>query len=527
MNVSILEAVGIWRKSLFDTSRLDPHDFVWRCLVFAVAILFAGLMFMGYAVFDELFVYCVLAIMLLPDAIRVFHGDRSVLAKWVNPGVPNEARIEKIHRIIFAITACYLTVETIRGIIFLGDIRVIRFTVMFMALGLICWSTRPPQGRHERDLAAQLIVVCTAIYFVAYVAFGFVDEFFFSGWRFNLQGHLWVGTSAAVVPGILMLPAAMRLASSTSKSDQKIFWFGSLSYLFVAFYYQSRLSWMALALFIVGLIVLGRYGRAGILAILYLGLVIFAPWNDPRPAVPNEIGRYVSQVVSDFPSEEPKYNLTRFAHIIFGAFMPVRSGERVIATYHGRRVAEFDISQKQKDLARTINGLKDRGYDVRIEQKAKVSPDIDRKLAILAAIKTVSSNGLGRLLFGFGYYTHRYVMLPYIHQIAAEYEYAFPRTYNSIVRTATMNGMLVDNGAVGFSLFLSLFALTAIGACLPAFNGDRASIAVAVCSIMSLAMLGLSQFAGSNFDMVVIYLALMPGGLIMSVVPRNDLGVMT
>ena len=108
-------------------------------------------------------------------------------------------------------------------------------------------------------------------------------------------------------------------------------------------------------------------------------------------------------------------------------------------------------------------------------------------------------------------------MLPYVHEIAREVRWHFPESYNTIVRTATFNGMLVDTGIVGICLFLSLFAFVALTIVYILSGALRSQFGIEVVSFAALALLGLSLFAGSNFDMVLLYLALMPSGPIILV----------
>jgi hypothetical protein len=120
-------------------------------------------------------------------------------------------------------------------------------------------------------------------------------------------------------------------------------------------------------------------------------------------------------------------------------------------------------------------------------------------------------------------------MLPYIHATADEYQYRFPESYNTIVRTATFNGMLVDNGLIGMALFLSLFVLTGVTALVMMWRRVGACLGLVLAAGGSLALVGLSLFASSNFDMLLLYLVIMPAGPVLAVIApwRSDLKAQT
>jgi hypothetical protein len=131
--------------------------------------------------------------------------------------------------------------------------------------------------------------------------------------------------------------------------------------------------------------------------------------------------------------------------------------------------------------------------------------DVDRVIAIQAAWCTATDDGVQRLLFGSGYWTSRYEMVPCIQRIATEHNYRFPPVYDTIVRTATFNGMLVDMGVVGVLMLILLFGLTAV-AIVAARSGP------VLASLASLALMGLSLFTSQNYGLLLLYFAVMPAG---------------
>jgi hypothetical protein len=96
-------------------------------------------------------------------------------------------------------------------------------------------------------------------------------------------------------------------------------------------------------------------------------------------------------------------------------------------------------------------------------------------------------------------------MVPCIQRIAAAHNYRFPPVYDTIVRTATFNGMLVDTGVVGVLMLILLFGLTAV-----TIVASRTGPVLAL--LASLALMGLSLFTSQNYGLLLLYFAVMPAG---------------
>jgi hypothetical protein len=132
-----------------------------------------------------------------------------------------------------------------------------------------------------------------------------------------------------------------------------------------------------------------------------------------------------------------------------------------------------------------------------------------------ACCQSLRANGWSNFLFGTGYYTHRYVLPDTLRETSSEYGYDFPERYRTVVRTAVFNGMLVDTGLVGILLFASLFVLTGLtvmrsGGVMRLFKPGPALTALA-----SLALIAISLNVGATYDVVALYLAVMPYGSIL------------
>jgi hypothetical protein len=139
-----------------------------------------------------------------------------------------------------------------------------------------------------------------------------------------------------------------------------------------------------------------------------------------------------------------------------------------------------------------------------------------RNLQLKAAIRAATDNP-GILLFGAGYYEHRYILGPYVKQL---YEESLPSLgYNvvsgsrndpfafTVFRTMAFPALLVDTGLLGVTLFAMNFVLAGIGV-MKWGGGNRYILVLAL-------FMGFMWLLVSNIlDIVLLHLMLMPGGLI-------------
>jgi hypothetical protein len=465
---------------------LTATDGRWIVGLISSAIVFSGPMIVGYAVLDELLLFLFLTALFLSGA----------LSTGPAVGAPELTWLQSIHYIVFIVFVVYLLLQSIRGAFVLGDVRVLRFALLFAALAVVAWKANLVlRSSEERAQVARIIVFSGIIYFLAYICCGLFFECIENVNRFDLQGHVWSGTAVALLPGMVILPALLVLLETSSKSDKRLSWVGYAIILFAAFYYQSRLVWLGLMLFpLLGFRALGLR-RSLIVATSYLLMVILFPWTHPAKLTPMRFVEDIQEKVSSIPQGQPLEDLDRFRAAIFGgaAYELTRLAHRVRSFLPGETTYDDGYMSVQ---------------------------DVDRRLALIAATRYVTSHGLGTLLLGTGYYTHRYLLIKAFHDVSAEYGYEFPVTYDTIVRTATFNGMIVDDGVIGISLLAAVFGLT--GASL-LHSAQLRRFAPGSCpvSLGSLALVWLSLFIGANYDMVLVYLAVMPSGAILALYPAD------
>jgi hypothetical protein len=504
----------------------------------AVAIVLSGPMVSGYAVLDEFAFYVMLGLFLLQTGILF----------WKRPQSSQEPRLQKLHRLVFLLFAAYLIVESLRGIWVLHDIRAIRFTALFGALGIFAWTVHPKPFAIERTEIARIILKAGIIYLLAYVLAGAIVEIFFHGWRLDLQGHLWSGTTAALYPVCIIVPALFAL---DEKSDRVLFWVGFLTILTAGFYYQSRLVWLTIIVLIV--IGLPTWGirRTSIAAAIFAAFITIFPWAQAGPLPPEIFKTVAARNLDGFFRGQALANADRFRVAIFGGAtaVPEPLDEADIKLLHDsaqivqqkvlleKRKATLEAAavtgdanarQELDEIRGKLNAMaetleKAKAVRARLSETLmdKDVGDVDRKLALLAAIHYVSHNGPVEFLFGSGYYTHRYKLLKSIHAVADRYGYTFPETYNEIVRTAIFNGMMVDTGIIGMLLLFSLFALTAITVLASVGFKNLLKPGPHLASLAGLGLVALSMNVGATYDSVLLYLALMPSGAFLILYPQS------
>ena len=466
--------------------------------VLVLSVLTGGVMAGGYAIIDEIVIYLFLFWWLWRQWIR---GGRLA-------SVDDEPVLVRLHRALFVAFALYCAVQSVRGMVYLGDLRVIRFVVFFIMLAALAliWPGGP-EGIRVRG-----VVLAGLVYFAVYLAMGLVYEIAGGGNRFDLQGRWWVGTSVAMVPAAILVPAIASLPRDGA--DRWLYW-STLSVLMLAsFYYQSRFGWAAvLCLLVLGGPVLGM-GRVVIGLIFFVALVVWFPWT--------AVGPLTWQAVEAEMARNPLERVVRFAGAMTGWPQALLELEARLALDGGRGANRQTVAKLQE---RSKSVVISEGYSsigAKREDKEKrsfigvsVTADKDRVVAVEAAWCTDGEGGVGRMLFGTGYWTHRYQMIQCIEKISSREGYRFRGVYRRIVRTAMFNGMLVDTGLVGTGLLLGLFIATGLYII-------RRRNAIRLVSLGALALLWLSLFVGMPYDLVTLYVALMPGSIML---PMMNTGI--
>jgi len=142
-----------------------------------------------------------------------------------------------------------------------------------------------------------------------------------------------------------------------------------------------------------------------------------------------------------------------------------------------------------------------------------------RRLQVKGSLMAATDD-LRSLIFGAGYYSHRYVLVPYMRQIWAE---SLPSMYYdqynvvsgtkndpftmTVFRTMALPALLIDTGLVGVMLFAANFVLAAVGILKRGGSNRYLFTAALFAGFMWL-------LASHIMDIVLLHLVIMPGGLI-------------
>lgn len=144
----------------------------------------------------------------------------------------------------------------------------------------------------------------------------------------------------------------------------------------------------------------------------------------------------------------------------------------------------------------------------RYEAWRQAGGDLDRYIHFRASFDAVDDNW-STLLFGYGIYSHRYVLAPYLQKLVNHY---LPGVVvEGITRTEGFTALLVDTGWIGMLLFALNFLLVILKILsahkLPSL--DKIFLLLAV--VITFCWLLISNI----HDMILLYLLVMPSGLIL------------
>ena len=194
----------------------DPSSFSKIFLI--STILFCGAMVWGYPIIDEYLV----VMLLIGVCIRASIASNTGIIKSINKSYLD------LHSFLFYSLVVYLLISSIRGMFVLEDLRMFRWIFFFIIVGLISYIFSNYRFSIDRPHIIKLIFYITNIYFIIYILHGFIFEILFGLNRYDIQGNVWIGTSAATLPLIL-------------SSISLLFFWEELIILFTTFYFLIHL----------------------------------------------------------------------------------------------------------------------------------------------------------------------------------------------------------------------------------------------------------------------------------------------
>lgn len=434
---------------------------LWSIVIIG-SILGQGPRFSGYQLYDEFIVWCAIMAAFARIAIRGVRLSRTV--------------VETEQRAFFYLWVLYMVVESVIGIFINDDMRIVRWVLFYISIGLLAFVTYNYRDEFPfppfRKLI-QEIVVWGTIYNAAYLGIGlFYKAILGQSGHFDSQfletGVVWAGTATAVYPAILIVPAAIMIIHERSKLwETTVSWAALASTMYVGHFYDSRMSFIV----VVGCFVvsLAKINIKFILVIAAIFCVTFAVFSDPEDD-----------------------NLQR-GYSFFSKL------------YEGAATLFFKNDERKAD-----------GFD---------KGDVNRRLQFEAALLRVTESPL-IFLFGDGIYSHRKTIIPHVEELYAMYlpdtdrqrppgwEDAQAGRFHTdnrgsfdVFRTTGFSALLIDGGVVGMVLFVMGYCY--VGLIIWKRRGRY--------RMMLLMLLVLNYwwlFVNNVVDVFIIYLLVMPGGML-------------
>lgn len=483
----LMIASGVMQSALlsFFGQRLwrEPNKFT--LFTFSALIVGSGFMVQGYSLLDKL-----IAVSLVVIGLVRLKGWAEASAR-----LPVDV-LSRAHALAFHLFLAYMTLQTLRGAIKLEDPAVLRFLLLFVGLGVMArmLTLRGQPGRTwdriHADNFVRAILASAVIYVVLYVLVGFVMENLYGLNRFTMQGAMWVGTTAA------MLAVFVALAALPARRDLPFRHVAAVYALLLlcAFYYQSRLAWVALLLFVPLTWSRWGHGNSALLSVMFLGFVYVFPWHATANLTVSRALKIVHEEWSG-PSED----VLRLVRLKTGRFLSTTTGGKMSPE-------EIAITQAPANLGDATAGGQ-------VEPEAPVmlagdpnAQDQDRIISIAAVVQYLRDGGWTRVLWGEGMFTHRTNLIGYVEDESKKFHFVMPESYHRVVRSATTNLIAADGGLFGLALWISLFGVCALRSFL--LSGRS------LVPVFALGMVGLSTLVAQNYEMILLYVLLMPNGLL-------------
>lgn len=269
-SLTILIAV-IMGMVMLTVTALRPR-WSWPSLLIGI-ILTGGLVIQGVSFIDEIIFYSIL----------IASGVNGLIKSKTSLSGDSSQRLFRIHRAIFFITVIYFALQSVRGILISGEIRQIRWVVYFLAMGMALPVIEKWQGIYPDPRKIAIIVLFSSLsYYILYFITGTLSVPLFGLSKEEIQNIFWGGSSYAAFPVVIAIPVAIMLWRDKQRSIRKWAWCTICAVTLCAFYYDSRVTMVALIIIFfvslrgIGCIRVVAYGIT-ILAGLYVSLIFYAP----------------------------------------------------------------------------------------------------------------------------------------------------------------------------------------------------------------------------------------------------------
>lgn len=154
------------------------------------------------------------------------------------------------HRTLFSLWIGYMIMESVLGVVYNNDFRIIRWVLFYAMLGVISAITYYrstqfpfPSFRH----LCLVVVTVTSVLYAVYLGQGmYFESILGAHGRFLSQDMIWAGSAYAVFPTLIAGPATIFILNDESRIVRLLAWVSIALMMSIALYYDSRISWLVL-----------------------------------------------------------------------------------------------------------------------------------------------------------------------------------------------------------------------------------------------------------------------------------------
>lgn len=363
---------------------------LWSLVLFS-AVVGTGLYIDGYGLIDEAF----LCLLLVGYVVVARGGAKSHAIK-----VGAKSPFSGWHFGVFFMFMAYLVFQSLRGLLVLEDIRMLRFVAFFFLLAILAYIFAKNQSVFPTPHKTRAVLIYGALmHFAMYLGYGYYVENFRGLDRFFVQGNEWAGSTVAMFPLFCIAgPVFLSLSRSAGKATAVVrsravgVWALLIVTIATSFYYDSRISWI----FITGFLILSAKD-IGLLKVLKISSIFVV-----------------------------------FLLTLSLWFLP---GEGILE----------QLSSFYRALFLAGTGMQE--------------SDVGRKLEIVSAFRLIFQDPIS-FFMGTGFYAERHALAPHFVDVLSQH--GVYTGVSDLIRPATFSAFLAGTGIIGILLLFLCFVFTAL-----------------------------------------------------------------
>jgi len=419
-----------------------PNKF-WLFVITSI-IISSGMMVFGYPIIDEYLLIMLLIGLLLRSALL---GKTDFLIK------KNDITLT-LHSVVFYFFTCYLIFQSFRGLIWLDDIRMLRWIIFFTIVGLSNLIISNFSYRVNKNYAIKACLLSSATFFLLYLLLGVFFEFFLGLNKYDTQGSFWSGTSTALTIPLIVYLIATIAYMNISNFRKSIVIITFFPVIFCCIYYDSRSSTLLIISTLLAWIAINLFKKNKSFLFSFLLFTIF-------------VVSYQTWIATTSTTK--------------GTIM---------------RYLPFDTETSELAVPKVF-------YIDADKPGTEESSDYDRILIHKAAYNAVK-NDLSKFLFGYGWYMARYELIDDSELIRRKFGIdTIPLESGEALQPTGIASLLVDTGLFGVSLFL-LNMLLSIISILKSKDSNKYILSLIYCSLI------FTFFIGNPTPVLLVWFLIMP-----------------